>query len=42
MRGLPQIILPLASLNGLPLGVSLIGWRSSEFELLSLAEQLCG
>jgi amidase len=41
LSGLPQITLPLASLNGLPLGVSVIGWRSSEFELLSLAEHLC-
>jgi amidase len=41
LSGLPQITLPLASLNGLPLGISVIGWRSSEFELLSLAEQLC-
>jgi amidase len=39
--GLPQITLPLANLNGLPLGISVVGWRSSEFELLSLAEQLC-
>jgi amidase len=42
LSGLPQITLPLATLNGLPLGVSVIGWRSSEFELLSLAEKLCG
>jgi len=41
LSGLPQITLPLASLNGLPLGVSVVGWRTSEFELLSLAEQLC-
>jgi amidase len=41
LSGLPQITLPLASLNGLPLGISVIGWRSSEFELLSLAEELC-
>jgi amidase len=41
LSGLPQITLPLASLNGLPVGVSVIGWRSSEFELLALAEQLC-
>jgi amidase len=41
LSGLPQITLPLASLNGLPVGISVVGWRSSEFELLSLAEQLC-
>jgi amidase len=41
LSGLPQITLPLANLNGLPLGLSVIGWRSSEHELLSLAEQLC-
>jgi amidase len=41
LSGLPQITMPLAKLNGLPVGVSVVGWRSSEFELLSLAEQLC-
>jgi amidase len=39
--GLPQITLPLASLQGLPLGVSLIGAPNADETLLALAARLC-
>ena len=38
--GLPQISLPLASLHGLPLGVSLIGPRGADTSLLAVASRL--
>ncbi|HZV21995.1 MAG TPA: amidase [Hyphomicrobiales bacterium] len=41
LGGLPQISLPLANLNGLPLGVSVVGWKGADAELLRLAESLC-
>src|SRR5262249_13653334 len=31
LSGLPQITMPLAKLNDLPLGISVVGWRGSEF-----------
>ena len=37
---LPQVSLPLATLNGLPLGLSLVGRRGADRRLLSLAEAL--
>lgn len=41
LGGLPQINLPLGSLDGLPLGLSLIGPRGSDSRLLALAGALC-
>jgi len=38
--GLPQISLPLAKLDGLPLGLSLIGARGSDRALIALAERV--
>ena len=35
--GLPQVTLPLATLAGCPLGVSVIGWRGGDHALLALA-----
>ena len=40
LAGLPQITLPLASLENCPLGLSLVGRRGSDMELLTLAEDL--
>ena len=40
LAGLPQISLPLASLEDCPLGLSLVGRRGSDMELLTLAEDL--
>ena len=40
LAGLPQITLPLASLDNCPLGLSLVGRRGSDMELLILAENL--
>ena len=37
LGGLPQVSLPLASLDGLPLGLSLIGRRGSDESLLALS-----
>ena len=42
LAGLPQISLPLASLDDCPLGLSLVGRRGSDMELLTLAEDLAG
>lgn len=41
LGGLPQINLPLASLDGLPLGLSMIGPRGSDAVLLHVAKRLC-
>jgi amidase len=38
--GLPQISLPVASLDGLPLGLSLIGPRHSDKALIALAQRV--
>lgn len=35
--GLPQVNLPLGSCNGVPVGLSLIGWRGSDATLLAIA-----
>ena len=40
LAGLPQISLPLARLEDCPLGLSLVGRRGSDMELLTLAEDL--
>ena len=40
LGGLPQISLPLATLDGLPLGLSLVGARGRDSMLLSLASRL--
>ena len=42
LAGLPQISLPLAGLYDCPLGLSLVGRRGSDMELLTLAEDLAG
>lgn len=38
--GLPQISLPLCRIDGLPVGISLIGCKGSDAELLALAQQV--
>lgn len=40
LGGLPQISLPAASLDGLPLGLSILGPRGSDLQLLKLAKEL--
>jgi amidase len=40
LGGLPQISLPLASLDGLPLGLSIVARRGADTMLLALAERL--
>lgn len=40
LGGLPQISLPLAEIDGLPLGLSLVGPRGSDMQLLRLAREL--
>jgi len=40
LTGLPQITIPAARLNGLPIGLSLIGPAGSDVELLALCRQL--
>jgi amidase len=40
LGGLPQVSLPLAELDGLPLGLSLVGPRGSDFRLLALTRAL--
>jgi len=37
LSGLPQISLPLARLDGCPLGLSLIGWPGGDEALLAVA-----
>ena len=38
LAGLPQVSLPLATIDGLPLGFSLIGPRGSDAQLLALVQ----
>ena len=38
--GLPQVSLPLCSTDGLPVGISLIGCKGSDAELLALVQQV--
>lgn len=40
LNGLPQVSLPLAALDGMPLGLSLVGPRGSDLALLALARAL--
>lgn len=40
ISGLPQITLPIGTLNGAPVGISLIGWRGADETLLDLAVTL--
>jgi amidase len=40
LTGLPQINLPLGDHGGIPVGLSLIGWRGSDEVLLGLAREL--
>jgi len=40
--GLPQVTLPLCHLDGLPVGISLIGCKDSDEDLLALARQVAG
>ncbi|WP_419905409.1 amidase [Kiloniella sp.] len=42
LSGCPQITMPLATLDGCPLGLSLMSARGSDLELLSFAEKFCG
>ena len=42
LTGLPQINLPLAEHQGVPVGLSLIGWPGSDEVLLGLARALAG
>ena len=42
LAGLPQINLPLATLNGCPLGLSILGARGSDARLLALARRIGG
>jgi amidase len=37
LSGLPQVAMPLATLDGMPLGLSLIGPRGSDRALIDLA-----
>jgi amidase len=40
LAGLPQISLPLATLDGAPLGLSILGPRNSDLALISLSVQV--
>ena len=40
LSGLPQISLPMATIDGLPLGLSLIGARNSDRALIALARRI--
>ena len=40
LGGLPQVSLPLATLDGLPLGLSLVGPRGTDAQLLALTRKL--
>jgi amidase len=42
LSGLPQVTMPLATLDGCPLGVSLIGPRGTDRALVALAVRVCG
>lgn len=41
LAGLPQVSVPLAQVDGAPLGLSLVGRRGSDMELVSLAAAIC-
>ena len=40
LTGLPQVSLPLGEHDGIPVGLALIGWRSSDTSLLALAARV--
>jgi amidase len=40
LTGLPQVSLPLGNHGGIPVGLSLIGWRGSDTTLLALARAI--
>lgn len=40
--GLPQLSLPMARLDGCPLGLSIAGPRGSDVQLLEVAREVCG
>jgi len=40
LAGLPQLSLPMAQLDGLPLGLSIVGRRGADMMLLGLSSQL--
>lgn len=40
LTGLPQVSLPLTEIGGLPVGLSLIGWRAGDRALLELARRI--
>ena len=42
LSGLPQVTMPLATLDGMPLGLSLIGPRGSDRALIDLAVAIAG
>jgi amidase len=41
LAGLPQLSLPLAHIEGLPLGLSIVGRRDTDTMLLSIASRIC-
>jgi len=41
LAGLPQLSLPMAELDGLPLGLSIVGRRGADNMLLRIASRLC-
>ena len=41
LSGLPQITLPLGTIHGAPMGLSLMGPRGSDRRLVALAEKVC-
>ncbi len=40
LTGLPQVNLPLGNFEGIPVGLSLIGWRGSDTTLLAVAKAM--
>jgi amidase len=42
LSGLPQVTMPLAALDGFPLGLSLIGPRGADRALIALALRIAG
>ena len=40
ISGLPQVTIPIGSVRGAPVGLSFLGWRNSDEELLYLARSL--
>ncbi|MGE4373802.1 MAG: amidase [Xanthobacter sp.] len=41
LAGLPQVSMPLAHVDGAPIGLSLLGRRNSDLELVTLAASIC-